>query len=238
MSSGSAAAARGERAQARHAGNSPQAAAALPLLAERSAKPGRADLSARRLRHAGSSPQAAAALPLLAERSAKPGRADLSARRLRHAGNSPQAAAALPLLAERSAKPGRADLSARRLRHAGNSPQAAAALPLLAERSASLGALISARAGSACRQLSASSGSAAAARGEVREPGRADLSARRLRHAGNSPQAAAALPLLAERSAKPGRADLSARRLGMPATLRKQRQRCRCSRRGPRAWAR
>ncbi|CAI5764505.1 Hypothetical predicted protein, partial [Podarcis lilfordi] len=66
----------------RHAGSSPQAAAALPLLAERSAKPGRADLSARRLRHAGSSPQAAAALPLLAERSAKPGRADLSARRL------------------------------------------------------------------------------------------------------------------------------------------------------------
>ncbi|CAI5771980.1 Hypothetical predicted protein [Podarcis lilfordi] len=33
----------------------------------------------------------------------------------------------------------------------------------------SLGALISARPGSACRQLSASSGSAAAARGEVRE---------------------------------------------------------------------
>ncbi|CAI5778435.1 Hypothetical predicted protein [Podarcis lilfordi] len=33
----------------------------------------------------------------------------------------------------------------------------------------SLGALISARAGSACRQLSASSGRAAAARGEVRE---------------------------------------------------------------------
>ncbi|CAI5786539.1 Hypothetical predicted protein [Podarcis lilfordi] len=70
----------------------------------------------------------------------------------------------------------------------------------------SLGALISARAGSACRQLSASSGSAAAARGEV-------------------PRSLGALI-----SARAG--------LGMPAALRKQRQRCRCSRRGPRAWAR
>ncbi|CAI7935575.1 Hypothetical predicted protein [Podarcis lilfordi] len=67
------------------------------------------------------------------------------------------------------------------------------------------------------------------------KPGRADLSARRLRHAGNSPQAAAALPLLAERSASLG-ALISARAgFGMPATLRKQRQRCRCSRRGPRS---
>ncbi|CAI5796585.1 Hypothetical predicted protein [Podarcis lilfordi] len=67
------------------------------------------------------------------------------------------------------------------------------------------------------------------------KPGRADLSARRLRHAGNSPRAAAALPLLAERSASLGALTSARAGFGMPATLREQRQRCRCSRRGPRS---